>query len=256
LERHRERRRVWEPGEGSHREKDHANAKDITFLYLHGGAYIFGSAKSHGELIARLALACPARALAPEYRLAPEHPFPAGIDDCVAVYRALLASGTDPKRLIVGGDSAGGGLTMAVLQRIRDAGEPLPAGAVLICPWSDLSAEGGSLTTNAPFDWGNEEVVERWLAAYLDGHDKRDPLASPVFADLRGLPPLLIQVGDAELLQDQAVMLAARAKEHGVDVRLVLEPDMVHDWHSFAWLLSHCARAIDDVGAFVRSVVD
>lgn len=227
---------------------------ELTLLYLHGGAYVFGSAKSHGELIARLALSCHARVLAPEYRLAPEHPFPAGIDDTVAVYRALLASGTDPKRLVVAGDSAGGGLTMALLQRLRDAGDPLPAGAALICPWLDLTAEGGSLIENAAYDWGNGEVAERWIQAYLNGHDRRDPLASAVFADLKGLPPLLVQVGEAELILDQASMLAKRAEEHGVDVRLVIEPDMVHDWHSFAGVFSHCARAIDDIGAFVRDV--
>jgi acetyl esterase/lipase len=227
---------------------------DVTLLYFHGGAYIFGSLKSHGELIARLALASPARTIAPEYRLAPEHPFPAAIDDAVAVYRALLASGTDPKRLVVAGDSAGGGLTMSLLLRLRDAGEPLPAGAALICPWVDLTAKGGSLTENAPFDWADEETAHRWIATYLNGHDRRDPLVSPVFADLTGLPPLLVQVGGAELLHDQARMLAERAKEANVDARFVVEPDMVHDWHSFAGVFAHCARAIDDVGAFVRSV--
>ncbi len=227
---------------------------DATLLYFHGGAYIFGSTRSHAELIARLALATPARVLAPEYRLAPEHPFPAAVDDALAVYRALLAGGTDPKRLVVAGDSAGGGLTMALLQKLREAGDPLPAGAVLICPWVDLTAKGGSLAENAAFDWSNEDVGHTWIAAYLDGHDRRDPLASPIFADMKGLPPLLVQIGGAELLHDQATTLAARAREAGVDVRLVVEPDMVHDWHSFAGVFSHCARAIDDVGAFARSV--
>lgn len=227
---------------------------DVTLLYLHGGAYIFGSTRSHAELIARLALATPARTLAPEYRLAPEHPFPAAIEDAVSVYRALLASGVDPKRLVVAGDSAGGGLTLALLQKLRTSGDPLPAGAALLCPWVDLTAKGGSLTENAAFDWSNEEIGHRWIEAYLDGHDRRDPLASPVFADLAGMPPMLVQAGGAELLHDQAVTLVARAKEAGVDVRFVVEPDMVHDWHSFAGLFSHCARAIDDVGAFVRSV--
>jgi acetyl esterase/lipase len=231
-----------------------ALATDVTVLYLHGGAYIFGSTRSHGELIARLALATPARVLAPEYRLAPEHPFPAAIEDAVSVYRALIARGTDPKRVVVAGDSAGGGLTMALLQKLRDAGDPLPAGAALLCPWVDLTAKGGSLTDNAAFDWSNEDVGHQWIEAYLNGHDRRDPLASPVFADPKGLPPLLVQVGGAELLHDQATKLAVRATEAGVDVRLVVEPDMVHDWHSFAGIFSHCARAIDDVGAFVRSV--
>ncbi len=232
-----------------------ASGIDTTLLYLHGGGYIFGSTRSHGELIARLAIGSPAKAVAPTYRLAPEHRFPAAIDDVHAVYRALLDAGTDPRRIVVGGDSAGGGLTMALLLRLRDAGEPLPAGAALICPWVDLTATGGSVTTNAAFDWGNEEIGNRWIDAYLGDHDRRDPLVSPVFADLRGLPPLLVQTGSAELLHDQAMQLANRAREAGVDTRLVIEPDMVHDWHSFAGIFSDCARAIDDVGAFVRSVV-
>ncbi len=227
----------------------------VTLLYLHGGAYIFGSMRSHGELISRLALATPARTLAPTYRLAPEYPFPAAIDDVLAAYRALLANRVDPRRLVIAGDSAGGGLAMALLLRLRASGEPLPAGAALICPWVDLTAEGGSLTHNEAFDWGNAAIGRRWKAAYLAGHDPRDPLASPVFADLRGLPPLLVQVGDAELLHDQATTFARRAKEAGVDVRLAVEPDMVHDWHSFAGVFPRCARSIDDIGAFVRSVV-
>lgn len=227
---------------------------ETTLLYFHGGGYTWGSMRSHGELIARLAHRCPARTLAPEYRLAPENPFPAAIDDAVAVYRALLDDGTDPKRLVVAGDSAGGGITMALLLRLRDAGYPLPAGAVLICPWIDLTAEDGSIHENAAFDWTSHELGSKWVAAYLDGHDPRDPLVSPVFADLQGLPPMLVQVGGAELLHDQGVALAARAKEHGVTARLVVEPDMVHDWHSFAGLFRHCARAISDVGEFVRSV--
>jgi len=230
------------------------SSAEVTLLYLHGGGYVFGSMATHGDLVARLALAAPARALAPEYRLAPEHPFPAAIDDVVAVYRALLANGTEPKRLVVGGDSAGGGLTLALLQRLRDAGEPLPAGAVLISPWVDLTAKGGSVTENAAFDWMNEAIVQDWIETYLNGHDRRDPLVSPVYADLSGLPPLLIQVGGAELLDDQIHVLAARAREHGVDARLVVEPDMIHAWHVFASLFSQCGRAIDDVGAFVRSV--
>jgi acetyl esterase/lipase len=226
-----------------------------TLLYFHGGAYIFGSMRTHGDLIGRLAVSAPARTFAPTYRLAPEHPFPAAIDDAVAVYEALLATGVDARRLVVAGDSAGGGLTMALLLRLRDAGDPLPAGAALICPWVDHTAEGGSLARNAPFDWTDAAVVRRWSAAYLGGHDPRDPLASPVYADLHGLPPLLVQTGDAELLYDQIIALARRAEEAGVDTRLMVEPDMIHDWHSFAGYFPRCKRAIDDVGAFVRSVV-
>jgi acetyl esterase/lipase len=226
----------------------------VTMLYVHGGGYVFGSVKSHQELITRIALACPARTFAPEYRLAPEHPFPAAIDDVVAVYHAIIESGVDPKRLVVAGDSAGGGLTMALLLRLRDAKEPLPAGAALICPWVNLVAKGGSLDTNAAFDWGNERIGNHWSATYMNGQDPAQPLASAVFADLTGLPPLLIQVGAAELIYDQSVALHERAKAAGVDARLAVGEDQIHDWHSFANLFPECARPIDEIGGFVREV--
>jgi acetyl esterase/lipase len=226
----------------------------MTILYFHGGGYVFGSALTHADLVSRIALASPARAFLPEYRLAPESPFPAAIEDAVAVYRALLDRGVDPKRLVVAGDSAGGGLTMALLLRLKGAAVPMPAGAALICPWVDLTAAGGSISDNAEVDWGEEDVAHEWIAAYLAGHDPRDPLASPALADLSGLPPLLVQVGSAEMLLDQATLLALRAKESGVDARLVIEPDMVHNWHTFASFFSHLARSIDDIGAFAREV--
>lgn len=226
---------------------------DRALLYFHGGAYIFGSTTSHAELIARIALACRTRVLAPNYRLAPEHAFPAAIDDGLATWRFLVERGIDPKRIAVLGDSAGGNMVMALLLRLRDAGEPLPACAALICPWVDLTAEGGSFVDNAAFDWGDKPTFDRWIATYLAGHDAKDPLVSPVYADLSRLPPLLVQVGAAELLHDQATALAARAKAHGTDARLAVEPDMVHDWHSFAGLFPRCGKAIEDIAGFVRT---
>lgn len=222
-------------------------------LYLHGGAYIFGSTTSYAELISRIALAVPARVLAPNYRLAPEHPFPNGIDDAVATYRALVKSGVSPSRIVVGGDSAGGGLTTALMLRLREAGDELPRAIFLVCPWVDLTAEGGSLEVNAAFDWGNRDIAERWKAAYLNGHDPKHPLASPAHARLEGFPPTLVQVGAAELLLDQATLFARRAKEAGVDVQLVVEDDMVHDWHTFAGMFKGCGKAIDEIGTFVRT---
>lgn len=227
---------------------------EVTMLYLHGGGYVLGSVKSHADLIARLALAAPARTFAPEYRLAPEHPFPAAIDDAVAVYRGLLDGGVSPKRLVVSGDSAGGGLTLALLLRLRDEGDPLPAGAALICPWVNLVAKGGSLEHNAAFDWGHESVGNGWSAAYMAGQDPAHPHASPVFADLSGLPPLLLQVGDAELIFDQCVELHGRAVAAGLDARLAVGVDQIHDWHSFANVFPDCARPIDEIGGFVREV--
>jgi acetyl esterase/lipase len=223
-------------------------------LYLHGGGYVFGSTRTHAAIVARIALAARARVLVPNYRLAPEHPYPAAVDDALAVYEWLLAEGVPASRIVVGGDSAGGGLTMSLLLRLRDAKRPLPAGAVLISPWVDHTATGGSADTNATFDYATIDMADAWRAAYLpNGHDLRDPILSPVYADLAGLPPLLVQVGAAELLHDQVNALAARAKEHGVDVKLEVEPDMIHVWHSFADFIPECRRAIDAIGDFVRS---
>lgn len=230
-----------------------ATAPDApVMLYLHGGAYIFGSTKSYAELLSRIALAVPARVLAPNYRLAPEHPFPNAIDDAVAVYRALVATGVSPSRIVVAGDSAGGGLTAALMLRLREAGDELPRAIVLVCPWLDLSASGGSLVENAKYDWGDGAIAERWKMAYLDGYDPKHPLASPALARLEGFPKTLVQVGAAELLLDQATTFARRAKEAGVDVELVVEDDMIHDWHSFAGLFAGCGKAIADIGTFVR----
>lgn len=237
----------------SPKDSPSASAPDApVMLYLHGGAYIFGSTTSYAELLSRIAVAIPARVLAPNYRLAPEHPFPNGIDDVVAVYRALVASGVSPARIVVAGDSAGGGLTAALMLRLREAGDELPRAIVLVCPWLDLTAKGGSLEENAKYDWGDSTIAERWKTAYLNGYDAKHPLASPALARLEGFPKTLVQVGAAELLLDQATTFARRAKEAGVDVELVIEDDMVHDWHSFAGLFPGCRKAIADIGTFVR----
>jgi acetyl esterase/lipase len=225
-----------------------------TMLYLHGGAYVFGSARSHAELVAAIALAAEARVLVPEYRLAPEHPFPAALDDVQATYVALTEREADPQRIVVSGDSAGGGLSLALMLRLRSLGRPLPAGAALICPWVDLTATGGSLEANGAYDWMTEADGRPWIGAYLAGHDPKDPLASPLFADLAGLPPLLVQAGEAELLHDQIALFAARAKEAGIDVRHSVERDMVHNWHSFAGPFPRCRPAIDQIGAFAAEV--
>ncbi len=235
--------------------KDPPEPVDTVVLYLHGGGYVFGSTVSHAELIARIAYACPARVLAPNYRLAPEHPFPAAIDDAVKCFEHLLASGVDPKKIVVAGDSAGGALSVALMLRLRDGKRPLPAGAALLCPWAELRSTTSSMTEHEAYDWGTAALLDRWADIYLAGHDRTDPLASPVHADLSGLPAMLVQVGGSELLLDQATLLAERARKQGTDARLVVEPDMIHDWHSFAGVFPHCGRAIDDIGAFVREVV-
>jgi monoterpene epsilon-lactone hydrolase len=224
-----------------------------TILYLHGGGYTIGSAQTHRAHAGRLALATGARALVLDYRLGPEHPFPAAVDDAIAAYRWLVRGGTAPQRIIVAGDSAGGGLTAALLVALRDAGDPLPAGGVCISPWADLECTGASMTSRAASD----PMVQRgplldMAAQYLAGQDPRTPLASPIYADLRGLPPLLIHVGTAETLLDDATRLADRARTAGVAVDIEVWDDMIHVWHAFAPLLPEADEAIAGIGAWVR----
>jgi acetyl esterase/lipase len=221
-------------------------------LYLHGGGYVLGSIRSHGELISRLARATGRRVLAPEYRLAPEHPFPAAVDDCVAAYRWLLAQGALAENVVIAGDSAGGGLTMATLLSLRDARDPLPLAAVCLSPWVDLEAASGSIAGRAHLD----PIIERsglleMAAHYLGGGDPRHPLASPIHADLTGLPPLFIQVGTAEVLFDDAARLAERARLAGVPVTLDTWEEMLHVWHVFA-LLPEAREAIARIAGFIR----
>ncbi len=226
---------------------------DRVIYYLHGGGYAIGSINTHREMISRLSRASGARALAIDYRLAPEHPFPAAIEDATTAYRWLLSTGVDPARFVIAGDSAGGGLTVATLVTLRDAGDPLPAAAVCLSPWVDMEALGESMTTKAEADPSirREDVLEG-AQAYLNGADPRTPLAAPLYADLTGLPPLLIQVGTAEVLLDDSTRLAERAKEAGVHVTLEPWDDMIHVWQLVAAILPEGQQAIDRIGDFVR----
>ena len=220
-------------------------------LYLHGGAYVSGSLQTHRNLAARLSAATGGFVLVIDYRLAPEHPFPAAVDDAVDAYRWLLQNGTDPTRLVVAGDSAGGGLTLALLLALRDAGEPLPAAAVCISAWTDMECAGESMTTRAAEDpMLSRERLSPMAPLYLGGADPRTPLASPVHADLGGLPPLLLHVGSAETLLDDSTRLARRAEAAGVDVTLEVWEDMIHVWHAFE-LLPEAGQAMARIGEFV-----
>jgi acetyl esterase/lipase len=225
---------------------------DAAILYLHGGGYVIGSPRSHRHLAAAIGAAAQAPVLLADYRLAPEHPFPAAVDDAVAAYRWLVGT-VAPGRVAIGGDSAGGGLTVATLLALRDAGLPLPSAGVCISPWVDLTCGGTSYATRAEADpIVKRESVAQMATAYLAGKDAKTPLASPLFADLRGLPPLLIQVGDDEVLLDDAVQLAERARKAGVDATLEVEDKMIHVWHWFFPMLDEGQAAIDRIGAFVR----
>jgi monoterpene epsilon-lactone hydrolase len=228
-------------------------ADERVIYYLHGGGYTLGSINTHREMISRISRAAGARALAIDYRLAPENPFPAALEDSTTAYRWLLSTGVDPARLVIAGDSAGGGLTVATLVALRDAREPLPQAAVCLSPWVDLEGLGESMTTKAEIDpMLLREVGLQWAKAYLGGAHPRTPLASPLYADLTGLPPLLIQVGTAETLLDDSTRLAERAKSVGVDVALEVWDDMFHVWQFFASMLPEGQQAIDRIGEFIR----
>lgn len=225
-------------------------------LYLHGGGYVIGSIVSHRELAARLSRATGSRVLVIDYRMAPENPFPAAVEDATAAYRWMLANGFDSTHITIAGDSAGGGLTVATLVALRDAGVPLPALGVCISPWIDMEAIGESMTARAELDpmVGREGLLD-FAKMYLNGADPRTPLAAPLYADLTGLPPLLVQVGTSETLYDDSTRLAERAKAAGVDVTLEPWEEMIHVWHLFAPILPEGQQAIERIGEYVRERV-
>jgi epsilon-lactone hydrolase len=225
---------------------------DRVILYLHGGGYVLGSINTHRAMISRIARASNARVLAIDYRLAPEHPFPAAVEDATAAYRWLLAEGYKRGRIVIAGDSAGGGLTLAALLAIRDAKLPMPAGAVPISPWTDLEGTGESMRTRAAKDvMVTQDDLASSAKQYYGAHDPKDPFVSPLHGDFRGLPPMLIHVGDAEILLDDATRVAARAKAAGVQVELEVWDEMPHVWHVFAKMLPEGQQAIDKIGKFV-----
>jgi epsilon-lactone hydrolase len=226
---------------------------DRVLLHLHGGGYVMGSCTSHRALTSQLAVACGMQAALPEYRLAPEHPFPAALDDAVGAYVALLDGGIAPDRIVLLGDSAGGGLTLTTLCALRDAGTPLPAAAVLLSPWTDMTFSGESLRTRAEVDpWLTPELLDPMRQHFARAFDPKDPKISPLFADLRGLPPMLVHAGDHEILLSDSTRLVERAKEAGVTVELEVWPELWHVFHLFAPVLPDANDALSKIGAFVR----
>jgi phosphinothricin tripeptide acetyl hydrolase len=221
-------------------------------LYLHGGGYVIGSPRSHRHLAAAIARAAGARALVPEYRLAPEHPFPAALDDALAAYRWLLDQGVAPARVVIAGDSAGGGLTVATLVALRERGLPRPAGGVCISPWVDLACGGATYATKAAADPIVTHASVTEMAGLYAGGDFTRPLVSPLYANLADLPALLVQVGGDEVLLDDARGLGERARAAGVEVTVEEWPAMIHVWHWFLGMLDEADRAIDVIGRFVR----
>jgi monoterpene epsilon-lactone hydrolase len=226
---------------------------NCAILYLHGGCYGSGSVETHRDLITRLSIASLIRVLGLNYRLAPEYPFPAAVEDASAAYRWLLETGIEPPRIAVAGDSAGAGLALATTIAIRDEGLPLPGAIACISPWVDLAMTGASMETKAVEDpIVSREMLLGWAKLYLGDRDARTPLASPLYADLDRLPPLVIQVGSAEVLLDDATRLAERASAAGVNTTLEVWPEMIHVWQSFAAILREGRQAIERIGKFVR----
>jgi epsilon-lactone hydrolase len=224
-------------------------------LYLHGGAWVYGWAPLYDTFVARLARASKARALGIDYRLAPEHPYPAALDDCLSAYNYLLDQGIPAHDVVVMGDSAGGNLTPALLLTLKERGMPLPSAGVCLSPFTDMAWRGESFRENARNDIIPASLADFAIAAYAPGRDLRDPHLSPFNGDLGGLPPLLIQVGGGELLVDDARAFAARAAACGVDVTLTIYPGMWHVWQAFAPIVPEANRAVAEIGRFVQARV-
>jgi acetyl esterase/lipase len=228
------------------------SARDQVLLYLHGGGWFMGSPRTHRSIVADLVRCSGIRGLTLDYRLAPEHPYPAALDDCVAAYEGLLASGIAPGRIVLGGDSAGGSLALGLLLRIRDAGRPLPSGTFLLSPMTDLTRSGTSYTTRKAVDpYFANASVEPLLARYVSAGQGLDSYLSPLQADLHGLPPMLVHVGDHEVLRDDAVSLGEAARAAGVDCQVVVWPGMMHVFHSTAPFLPEARQAGRQIAAFM-----
>ena len=227
--------------------------EDRVILYVHGGGYVLGSLATHRSLVSRLARASHTRALSVDYRLAPEHPFPAAVDDATAAYRWLLGTGVEASRVVIAGDSAGGGLTLATLLALRDAGDPLPAAGVCLSPWADLEGTGASAQPGGADDPLLElEGLCEMGRHYTASGDPRHPHAAPIYADYTGIPPLLIQVGTRELLLDDARRVADKARAAGVDVEIEEWEGLIHVWQMFGDGMPEAVDAVNNIGEFVR----
>lgn len=228
-------------------------AKDKVFLFFHGGSYYSGSPRTHRRLTANLSRAVHMRVLAPEYRLAPEHPFPAGVKDALKVYRWLLATGFTEDRIVVGGDSAGGGLALSMLLALRQAGARMPMAAILLAPWTDLTASSPSYRALRKFDpIITQEGLREAGLWYAGDRDPADPMISPLFADLSGLPPMLIHAASDEVMVDDSRLLADRAAADGVDVTCRIYDGLWHVFHASGIEIPESRQAIDEIGAYLR----
>ncbi|MFN8023582.1 MAG: alpha/beta hydrolase [Acidimicrobiales bacterium] len=235
-------------------QRPDGGADDRVVLYLHGGGYVVLSPRTHAKLSAGIAKAAGCRVVSVDYRLAPEHPHPAAVTDALAAYRALLDEGYAPHQVAISGDSAGGGLTLATLVAARDAGVPQPACAVPLSPWTDLEGTGESMDTKADDDLiVGRDGLKIMGDLFLAGGDARDPLAAPLYADLRGLAPVYVQVGGDETLLDDSTRFVARAAAAGVDVRLDVFPEMQHVFQSGLGMFPEADDAVARIGQYLRS---
>ena len=225
-------------------------------LYLHGGGYVSGSIDTHLMLCIPMAQTLKMNMLLPEYRLAPEQPFPAALEDALAAYRWLLAHGTWPADIVISGDSAGGGLSVATALALRDGVESIPAAVVCLSPWADLTHRGQSHLTKAEAEAVlKTEVLKEWAACYIDESNLTNPLVSPVYADFHGFPPLLILVGSEKILLDDARLLAEKAKADGVDVTLKIWDGMWHVWPALGNLIPETRQAFEEMGQFLNGFI-
>jgi acetyl esterase/lipase len=231
-----------------------APTSDAVLLYFHGGGYCLGSIDTHGDLVATLAETAQLKTFTPHYRLAPENPYPAALDDAYAAYQALRESGVAPAQIVVGGDSAGGGLSLALLLKLREARQPMPAGALLFSPWVDLTIEMPSVIENAPYDFLDREALQLWASLYRGATPTTHPSISPLYAELSGLPPLLIFAGEVELLIDEAKALYEKARAAHVEARLIIAPDMMHDYPMMHMMAQPAKDAVHHAARFLRDV--
>jgi acetyl esterase/lipase len=227
--------------------------RDKVILHLHGGGYVLGGIESSQAMCILMAQILKMKVALPEYRLAPEHPFPAAVEDAVKVYRWLLTQGYEAKNIILSGDSAGGGLSLAAAMSLRDAGMSLPGAVVCMSPWADLTFKGKSYITKEKAEpILREDVLRMWAAAYSGGENPSHPLISPVYGNFRAFPPLLIQVGGDEILLDDSVMLAEKAKSDGANVTLKVWDGMWHVWQALAGLIPESQQAFEQMGDFLK----
>ena len=225
--------------------------KGTTVLYLHGGGYVVCGPRTHRDLIARVAVATQARCIAPVYSLAPEAPCPQAVEEMVELVKALLRDGLDPARLVFAGDSAGGGLALSTMIRLRESGVTLPAAAILLSPWLDLTCTGESIDRNGHLDYLQRPILEHYSKAYLQDTPADHPLASPLHADLQGLPPLLLFPGDIEAFHSESLAFAERAQAADVELTLVIGEGMIHVWPAFASLIPEARSAFAEMARFL-----